>query len=543
MTNKSSPRPTTADSPGSSPKPWFNSLRNPQIFFRRHRSNGSGSSSPTYTGGYGGPPGSDQGYQTHTLEPPRIAQSTQLASPEVSADVDEPHGNALEPPRVPRFMQPKSPPSAIATDFTFMPVPAPITVSPQRGIDPPPRVGCSELDDTSIRNRTPDGQMSTSTSHSNYPVADIVQSPELGLSSRVAATQSTEPSAREPSLAAPVSQQNVSFAPQIVVDPPPSDDIQGLTDEISFIQRTGFSPLIDVDPESMPSRISQRETPYIQTEIGETEQGKDETHEPDRGSGAAKDLSKARSTTNGASADVTVPVETATEAQPLQTNIPPTTPEMKKRTARVATSFPTTPPAMLNPVAPPLSRNPLASPANKSENVFENLIPMPAIPPISQQVDSPLFPPTTTSNIANDSSSQVISLEKDASTASERHTETTNEINTKPTCSLNLVCYRSGTKGCELFQIQTAKRSRYKDETAFQKAVAANPNLIVNDEQFFYALRDVYLGKMCNIWRRFFFLKTLRGIRLLSVSNPIVENHTCLHSLVHTNKSTYNRPT
>jgi hypothetical protein len=160
----------------------------------------------------------------------------------------------------------------------------------------------------------------------------------------------------------------------------------------------------------------------------------------------------------------------------------------------------------------------MASPAHKSKDVFENLLPMPSVPPLKQAIDSPLVPPTTPTHLLNDSSSNIAVTEKDIPIESQNATEAASEINTKPTCSLNLICYRSGTKGCELYQIQTAKQSRFKDEGAFQKALAHNPDLIVNDEQFFYALRNVYLKKMCGFWRRVFFLKTLRGIRLLSVS-------------------------
>jgi len=54
-------------------------------------------------------------------------------------------------------------------------------------------------------------------------------------------------------------------------------------------------------------------------------------------------------------------------------------------------------------------------------------------------------------------------------------------------------------KGCELHQIYAAKRSRFKDEAAFQKALIEMPELVTNDKEFFLALREVYLGKMCNL--------------------------------------------
>jgi hypothetical protein len=89
---------------------------------------------------------------------------------------------------------------------------------------------------------------------------------------------------------------------------------------------------------------------------------------------------------------------------------------------------------------------------------------------------------------------------------------------THPTCPLILVCYRTGINGCLREQIQTVLESRFGDKEVFQNAIIEDPSLINTDPQFFQALRDVYLGKMCGLWRRAFFLKTLRGFRLLSVS-------------------------
>ncbi len=91
-------------------------------------------------------------------------------------------------------------------------------------------------------------------------------------------------------------------------------------------------------------------------------------------------------------------------------------------------------------------------------------------------------------------------------------------VSSKPTCSLNLVCYRSGSTRCERYQIQVALRSRFQDDAAFTKVCKEDPGLLVNDEQFFQALRNVYTRKMCSIWRRILSLKTLCGFRLLSVS-------------------------
>ena len=89
---------------------------------------------------------------------------------------------------------------------------------------------------------------------------------------------------------------------------------------------------------------------------------------------------------------------------------------------------------------------------------------------------------------------------------------------TVPTCSLNLVCYRSGGSGCKSHVIRVTKESRYENKSDYTAALAANPSLITSDKDFFIALRASYETIMCGFWRRTFFLKTLRGFRLLSVS-------------------------
>ncbi|KAH7120711.1 hypothetical protein EDB81DRAFT_233269 [Dactylonectria macrodidyma] len=84
-----------------------------------------------------------------------------------------------------------------------------------------------------------------------------------------------------------------------------------------------------------------------------------------------------------------------------------------------------------------------------------------------------------------------------------------------PTCSLNLVCYRSGTQGCKLRQIQTLNRARLPSDAAFAKALREQTQLVATDVAFFRELRTQYLRHMCSFWRRAFSLKTLRGFRLL----------------------------
>jgi hypothetical protein len=87
----------------------------------------------------------------------------------------------------------------------------------------------------------------------------------------------------------------------------------------------------------------------------------------------------------------------------------------------------------------------------------------------------------------------------------------------RPTCSLNIVCYRGGSKGCILRQIQTALKSRFPNEDGFKSTMSKNPHLIAGDQEFFYELRRLYWGEMCGFWRKYLSLKTLTGLRLLAV--------------------------
>jgi hypothetical protein len=93
------------------------------------------------------------------------------------------------------------------------------------------------------------------------------------------------------------------------------------------------------------------------------------------------------------------------------------------------------------------------------------------------------------------------------------------DVDIKPTCTLNLVCYRSGASGCKLHQLRCATWARYPSTLDLVAARKKDPKLIISDAEFFHALRDGYRKQMCGFWRRVFFLKTLRGLRLLSVSS------------------------
>ena len=89
---------------------------------------------------------------------------------------------------------------------------------------------------------------------------------------------------------------------------------------------------------------------------------------------------------------------------------------------------------------------------------------------------------------------------------------------TKPTCSLNLVCYRSGAKGCDLQQVQCILQSKFTDPSAFQITINANPGLVYTDQQFFREMRKLFDGHMSSFTRRWFSLKTHKAFRILAVS-------------------------
>jgi hypothetical protein len=88
---------------------------------------------------------------------------------------------------------------------------------------------------------------------------------------------------------------------------------------------------------------------------------------------------------------------------------------------------------------------------------------------------------------------------------------------TRPTCSLNLVCYRGGREGCILRQVQTVLATRFAAKEQFETAIKNNPRLTTTDEAFFNEPRDLY-ADMSSFWRRYLSLKGLTGFRILSVN-------------------------
>lgn len=86
----------------------------------------------------------------------------------------------------------------------------------------------------------------------------------------------------------------------------------------------------------------------------------------------------------------------------------------------------------------------------------------------------------------------------------------------KPTCSINLLCRRDGT--LQKYQVQVISKDRRLEPDQFESLVASNKGLIQTDVQFFTTIKKVYEKKMYGTWRMIFSLKTLREIRLISVS-------------------------
>jgi hypothetical protein len=180
---------------------------------------------------------------------------------------------------------------------------------------------------------------------------------------------------------------------------------------------------------------------------------------------------------------------------------------------------PNTPTQGMRTVVPPL-HNPFASPGLPSD---KQLAPMPEKKSLGFSADLYAISPPSTQLHKKKSTMDISEGSDDQPLDWAKYQNTPEYVSKHPTCALNLVCYRTGTKGCELHQIQTILESRFQDKKSFQLVLKERPSLIATDAQFFRALRDVYLQQMCGFWRKALFLKTLRGIRLLSVrpSTPL----------------------
>ncbi|KAK8034579.1 hypothetical protein PG993_009574 [Apiospora rasikravindrae] len=80
----------------------------------------------------------------------------------------------------------------------------------------------------------------------------------------------------------------------------------------------------------------------------------------------------------------------------------------------------------------------------------------------------------------------------------------------KPTCSLDLVCYRAGSGGCNPQQIQCTLRSR---------TIEANPSLISTDDQLFSQMKRIFEKEIRGFIRRRLSLKTLKSFRVLAADS------------------------
>ncbi|KAF2114702.1 hypothetical protein BDV96DRAFT_104443 [Lophiotrema nucula] len=108
--------------------------------------------------------------------------------------------------------------------------------------------------------------------------------------------------------------------------------------------------------------------------------------------------------------------------------------------------------------------------------------------------------------------------------------KTTHDSSTsiRPTCSLNLVCYRSS---CRKAQVVVTYRDKFKTQEEYDKAVKENPKLLTTDEDFLRELRKRYRNELCSFWRRHLSLKTLKRLRLLSYTETTRPTHVPLDEL------------
>jgi hypothetical protein len=239
------------------------------------------------------------------------------------------------------------------------------------------------------------------------------------------------------------SQQQIIPSPWIVVRPPESNIGKELLDKIARIGFVGFTPLINSDAKSPQPLFAQRQSPPTQAKDTNSEKAQTETTNR-----SERDTTVERPPNNKLPS-ITNSYQREDDPIEIET-LRPATPKIN-RSLVIFTPSSDDLSGTLNTVAPPLSWNLMASPAHKSKDVFENLLPMPSVSPLKQAIDSPLVPPITPTHLLNDSSSNIAVTEKDIPIKSQNTTEAASEINTKPTCLLNLICYRSGTKGYELY--------------------------------------------------------------------------------------------
>jgi len=103
----------------------------------------------------------------------------------------------------------------------------------------------------------------------------------------------------------------------------------------------------------------------------------------------------------------------------------------------------------------------------------------------------------------------------------------------KPTCSINLVCYRKGAHGCKMRPIQTVLKSRIPKQASLRRMMRLHTYLVQSDKKLMEALRATCRYQTCTFWLRWFFLKTLRGVRLLTITPTThVPNTPTVHAVL-----------
>jgi hypothetical protein len=314
-----------------------------------------------------------------------------------------------------------------------------------------------------------------------------------------ASKASTKPIEASPNTESQSESVSMFALPEVFID---AGDPSG---QHKILEGIGFSPLYDrQNTHTISESLGRDLATAVETTVAPADDSSlQELQKPPR-----KQIIKEDNRSPSPVHDQIRPVDETAEESEKENNQITTPMTRKQRPAALTTSPSDYFPAAMDPLAPPVSRNPLASPLPKTQDFFPQFGASPLLTPSRDTVESPLVPPPSPFLGQHLNAEDI----RAAPSKGPAYYDTS-----KPTCTLNLVCYRYGTKGCELHQIQAAKRSRFKSEGEFQKLIKDNPELITTDEQFFYAVRKVYLRKMCSFWRRIFFFKTLRGLRLLSV--------------------------
>lgn len=201
--------------------------------------------------------------------------------------------------------------------------------------------------------------------------------------------------------------------------------------------------------------------------------------------------------------------KTPSEVPQADTSIhasPPGVSRLVPPVGQIPMSFPTRIPPQ-----PPKTRSSLPQEKHKQSESDASDVPGLA-PPVSRKVmDTPAMP-----SLSEVPADEVMSIQP-RMTMNPQPVIRAAYDTSRPTCSMNLVCYRGGSGGCILRQMQTALESRFSSKEAFEKMINKDSKLIATDANFFRELRCLY-EDMSGFWRRYFSLKTLRGLRILAVS-------------------------